>query len=129
MQDARFHKNADRVRNRAMLVPLLAEIFRRRGVKEWVEMLEPSGIPVGPINNLAQVFDHPQVQARGLRIDLPHPLSGTVPLVASPIKMSVTPPMPTSAPPTLGQHSREILREHLGISDENFAALVARGIV
>jgi crotonobetainyl-CoA:carnitine CoA-transferase CaiB-like acyl-CoA transferase len=127
--DARFQKNADRVRNRAMLVPLLAEIFRRRGVKEWVEMLEPLGIPVGPINNLAQVFDHPQIKARGLRIDLPHPLSGTVPLVASPIKMSVTPPMPTSAPPTLGQHSREILREHLGISDENFAALVARGIV
>jgi crotonobetainyl-CoA:carnitine CoA-transferase CaiB-like acyl-CoA transferase len=127
--DARFKKNADRVRNRATLIPLLAAIFRRRGVEEWVATLEPLGIPVGPINNLAQVFDHPQVKERGMRIDLPHPLSGTVPLVASPMKMSATPPVPAGPPPTLGQHSREVLREHLDIGDERFAELLCQGIV
>lgn len=128
-RDARFKKNADRVRNREVLVPLLADVLRRRRVAEWVALLEPLGIPVGPINNLAQVFEHPQVKQRGMRIDLPHPLSGSVPLVASPIKMSLTPPLPTSAPPTLGQHSREVLREHLGVDETRFAELHAKGIV
>jgi crotonobetainyl-CoA:carnitine CoA-transferase CaiB-like acyl-CoA transferase len=128
-RDARFKRNADRVRNREVLVPLLAEVLRRKSVAEWVALLEPLGIPVGPINDLAQVFQHPQVKERGMRIDLPHPLSGSVPLVASPMKMSVTPPQPTSAPPTLGQHSREILHEHLGVDEARFAELRAKGIV
>ena len=127
--DPRFKKNADRVRNRDALVPLLAEYLRRRTVNEWVSTLEPLGIPVGPINNLQQVFDHPQVKARGMRVDLPHPLSGTVPSVPSPIKMSLTPPMAASAPPTLGQHSREVLLEHLSIGDAEYAELKAKGIV
>src|SRR5690606_23024624 len=127
--DPRFSKNADRVRNRETLVPLLADVLRRRSVSEWVGLLEPNGIPVGPINNLAQVFEHPQVQARGMRIDLPHPLSGTVPQVASPIKMSRTPPGATTAPPTLGQHTQQVLRDHLGIDDARYAELVAKGIV
>jgi len=127
--DARFQRNADRVRNRDILIPLLAEVLDKRPVAQWVEMLEPLGIPVGPINNLAQVFDHPQVQARGMKIELPHPLSGAVPLVANPIKMSATPPQATSAPPTLGQHSREVLGEHLGIDDAKFQELRAQGVV
>jgi formyl-CoA transferase len=127
--DVRFKKNADRVRNRDVLVPLLAEVLRKRTVGQWVEALEPLGIPVGPINDLAQVFDHPQVKARGLRVDLPHPLSGTVPSVTSPIKMSLTPPLAASAPPTLGQHSREVLLEHLAIGEARFAELKAKGIV
>jgi crotonobetainyl-CoA:carnitine CoA-transferase CaiB-like acyl-CoA transferase len=127
--DARFKKNADRVRNRDVLVPLLGEVLRRRGVTEWVQLLEPLGIPVGPINNLAQVFDHPQVKARGMRVDLPHPLSGTVPLVASPIKMSRTPPVASLAPPTLGQHTQQVLREQLALDDARLAELAAKGIL
>ena len=126
--DPRFKKNADRVRNREALIPLLAEVTRRRGVAEWVALLEPLGIPVGPINNLEQVFAHPQVKARNMQIDLPHP-AGTVPLVASPIKMSRTPPVAASAPPTLGQHTRQVLTEHLEIDEARYAELVAKGIV
>src|SRR5690606_32291284 len=99
--DTRFKKNADRVRNREILLPLLSEVLRRRSVQDWVSLLEPLGIPVGAINDLSQVFKHPQVKARGMRIDAPHPLSGAVPLVASPIKMSRTPPVAAQAPPML----------------------------
>lgn len=127
-QDARFAKNADRVRNRAVLVPLLEELLLKRGVREWVEMLEPLGIPVGPINDLAQVFDHPQVRARGMRIDLPHPLAGSVPLVSNPIKMS-TPLRQELAPPLLGQHTREVLRDLLGMSEQELQRLVAINII
>jgi len=127
--DPRFGRNADRVRNRAMLVPLLADILRTRSVAEWVALLEPLGIPVGPINDLAQVFTHPQVRHRGMRLDLPHPLSGSVPQVASPIKMSATPPSYAAPPPLLGQHTREVLRERLGLSDEELDRLQANGTI
>jgi len=127
--DERFKKNADRVRNRDALIPLLAEIFQRRTVRDWVMLLEPLGVPVGPINNLAQVFDHPQVQARGMKIEVPHPLSGSVPLVASPIKMSVTPPQYRHAPPTLGQHTQSVLRERLQLDDSRLEELQRQGII
>jgi crotonobetainyl-CoA:carnitine CoA-transferase CaiB-like acyl-CoA transferase len=127
--DPRFKKNADRVRNRAVLIPMLADVLRTRTVEEWVATLEPLGIPVGPINDLAQTFEHPQVKARGMRIDLPHPLSGAVPLVANPIKMSKTPTGASTAPPLLGQHTSEVLREHLSLSDSEIEALRAKGIL
>jgi crotonobetainyl-CoA:carnitine CoA-transferase CaiB-like acyl-CoA transferase len=128
-QDDRFRKNADRVRNRAVLVPLLAAILRSRTVEEWVAQLEPLGIPVGPINNLAQVFEHPQVLSRGMRVELPHPLSGSVPLVASPIKMSATPVRHELAPPMLGQHTLEVLQSRLGLSAEEVERLRAGGVI
>lgn len=127
--DARFRKNADRVRHRAILVPLLADVLRARPVAEWVALLEPLGIPVGPINDLSQVFAHPQVQHRGLRLDLPHPLSGSVPQVANPIKMSATPPSYKAPPPLLGQHTKEVLRERLGLSDEEIESLRTSGTI
>ncbi len=127
--DPRFAKNADRVRNRTILVPLLADVLRTRRVAEWVSLLEPLGIPVGPINDLAQVFAHPQVQHRGMRIDLPHPLAGSVPQVASPIKLSATPPSYDAPPPLLGQHTREVLRERLGLSDEELDRLRSSGTI
>lgn len=128
-QEDRFRKNADRVRNREVLVPLLEKVLLQRSVNEWVSLLEPLGVPVGPINDLAQVFDHPQVRSRNMRIDLPHPLSGSVPQVASPIKMSATPPQYHSAPPTLGQHTQSVLRERLDVSDEEMASLRAKGVI
>lgn len=128
-QDARFRRNADRVRNRAELVPLLEQVLKQRTVAQWVALLEPLGVPVGPINTLAQVFEHPQVVARDMRIDLPHPVSGSVPQVASPIKMSATPPQYRAAPPMLGQHTREVLRERLDLPDEEIARLVAAAVI
>lgn len=127
-QDARFRKNADRVRHREVLVPLLADVLRRRRVDEWVALLEPIGVPVGPINTLAQVFDHPQVQSRGMRVDLPHPLSGSVPTVASPIKLSATPIRHERAPPTLGQHTREVLQQY-GFSESELDELAAQRVI
>ena len=127
-EDARFRKNADRVRNRSVVVPLLEEIMRRRTVAEWVALLEPIGVPVGPINDLAQVFAHPQVKSRGLRLDLPHPLAGSVPSVASPIRMSATPTRFAAAPPTLGQHTQEVL-SGLGFDEREQQALARDGVI
>jgi crotonobetainyl-CoA:carnitine CoA-transferase CaiB-like acyl-CoA transferase len=127
-QDARFRKNADRVRHREVIVPLLAEIMRRRTVVEWVALLEPIGVPVGPINDLAQAFAHPQVKHRGLQLELSHPLSGTVLGVANPIRMSATPPRYESAPPLLGQHTHEVLGE-LGLEERELQELARSGVI
>jgi crotonobetainyl-CoA:carnitine CoA-transferase CaiB-like acyl-CoA transferase len=126
--DARFRKNADRVRHRAVIEPLLAEIMRGRTVGEWVALLEPIGVPVGPINDLAQAFAHPQVKSRGLQLELPHSLAGTVPSVANPIRMSATPPRYESAPPLLGQHTQEVL-SGLGLDERALQALARDGVI
>ena len=126
--DARFRRNDDRVRNRDVLVPLLAAVLKQRAVAEWIALFEPLGIPVGPISNLAQVFDHPQVRSRQMRLDLPHPLSGTVPSVANPIKMSGTPLRYEAAPPMLGQHTREVL-ESAGLSASEIEQMRASGVI
>jgi formyl-CoA transferase len=122
-QEERFATNAKRVENRADLTALLAEIFLARTTKDWVDALEAAGVPNGPINNIAQVFEEPQVRARGLRIDLPHPTAGTVALVASPMRFSGTPIEHKRPPPTLGQHTDEILRDMLGLDDAAIGAL------
>jgi crotonobetainyl-CoA:carnitine CoA-transferase CaiB-like acyl-CoA transferase len=108
-QDARFSKNQARVRNRAVLVPLLEAILVQRSKKEWLSALEAAKVPCGAINSLAEVFADPQVQARGMVHTWQHPLNGAVKLVASPIKMSRTPPRTDLPPPLLGQHTDEIL--------------------
>jgi len=86
-----------------------------RSTAEWIAALEAGGVPCGPINRMDQVFADPQVQARGMRIGLPHPLAGTVPLVANPIRLSGSPTSYRHAPPLLGQHTGEVLSEWLGI--------------
>ena len=109
--DARFIKNADRVRHRAVLVPILESIFQARSKTDWLAALEAAKVPCGAINNLAEVFADPQVQARGMVHTWQHPLAGDVRLVASPIKMSLTPPRTDLPPPMLGQHTQEVLKE------------------
>jgi crotonobetainyl-CoA:carnitine CoA-transferase CaiB-like acyl-CoA transferase len=126
--DSRFAKNSDRVRHRDVLVPMIADVLRRRTVSAWVELLEPLGVPVGPINDLEQVFQHPQVKSRGMRLELPHPLAGCVPMVASPIRMSRTPVRYQSAPPLLGQHTKEILAR-CGVDDEALERLKSAGVI
>jgi len=121
--DPRFATNPARVANRAVLVPLLRQTTVMRSTAEWIAALEAGGVPCGPINRMDQVFADPQVQARGMRIGLPHPLAGTVPLVANPIRLSGSPTSYRHAPPLLGQHTGEVLSEWLGIDAAALAAL------
>ena len=127
--DDRFRRNADRVRHRDVLIPLLQDVLKQRSVSTWVTALEAAGIPVGPINSLAQVFEHPQVRDRGMRLDLPHPLAQRVPQVASPIKMSATPPRYEQPPPLLGQHTEQILSDRLGLTRDDIEQLRSQGII
>jgi crotonobetainyl-CoA:carnitine CoA-transferase CaiB-like acyl-CoA transferase len=128
-QDARFATNARRVENRAQLNPLLNDIFRQRSTRDWVEALEAAGVPNGPINNIRQVFEEPQVVARGMKIELQHPTAGKVPLVANPMRFSATPLKHEAPPPTLGQHTDEVLRDVLSLGAADIARLRAGGIV
>jgi formyl-CoA transferase len=127
--DERFATNAGRVRNRETLIPLLEAIFRERDAQEWITPLERAGVPCGPINDIAQALDHPQVKHRGMRIDLPHPQAGSVPLVANPMKFSETPVTYRQAPPLLGEHTREILVQRLGRDPAEIDALAQRGVI
>jgi crotonobetainyl-CoA:carnitine CoA-transferase CaiB-like acyl-CoA transferase len=122
-QDPRFSTNAKRVENRADITALLAEIFAARTTRDWVEALEAAGVPNGPINNIQQVFEEPQVIARGMKLDMPHPTAGRCSLVASPMRFSATPIEYRGAPPTLGQHTEEVLRGMLGMSDADIVQL------
>lgn len=127
--DERYATNANRVRNRERLVPLLQEILSRRSVSEWISLIEPQGIPCGAINNIAQVFGHPQVKHRGMKIEVSHPLVGSLPLVANPIKFSETPIAYEKAPPTLGQHTKQILTKLAGMTEREIEDLSKKGVV
>jgi formyl-CoA transferase len=127
--DERFAKNADRVRNRDVLVPLVADAMRTRTQRAWLDALEPLGVPCGPINRLDQVFADPQLAARGLRMDLPHPLAGKVPQVGTPIKFSATPPDYGRPPPLLGEHTADVLRGRLAMDDATIGRLATRGVI
>ena len=127
--EERFATNGKRVENRAELTEILNEVFRGRTTRDWTEALEMAGVPNGPINTLEQVFREPQAVARGLKIEIPHPLAGKVALVRSPMRFSETPLEHNVPPPLLGQHTDEILRELLGRSDANIDKLRADGAV
>lgn len=127
--DERYAKNANRVRNRDILLPLLQTRLSTREVADWVRLLEPEGVPCGPVNSIAQTFANPQVMHRQMRIDLPHPLSGSVPSVANPIKFSGTPIQYRNPPPTLGQHSYEVLQQYVGLSGEEIETLKTKQII
>jgi crotonobetainyl-CoA:carnitine CoA-transferase CaiB-like acyl-CoA transferase len=128
-EDPRFASNGKRVENRAELTRLLAEVFAKRSTREWVALLDAAGVPNGPINDIAQVFDEPQVKARGIRIELEHASGGRLPSVASPMRFSATPLEYRRAPPLLGEHTEEVLRGLLGKSDAQIAALRAAGVI
>ncbi len=124
-EDPRFVTNTMRLANREVLCPMIEEATRTRPSAHWLEGLEALGVPASPVNDIAQVFEDPQVRHRGMKISMPHPLAGggTVDLVGSPIKLSGTPVTYRRAPPTLGQHSDEVLAEVLGLDAAEREAL------
>jgi formyl-CoA transferase len=125
----RYATNPLRVKNRDELVPILAEMVKTRPRDWWIEQLEGVGVPCGPINDLHDVFKNPQVQARGMVVEAPHPTAGKVKLVRNPMRLSASPAETDMAPPLLGQHTDEVLREVLGRSEEEIAALRTKGIL
>ena len=127
--DPRFAGNGKRVENRAELTRLLQAVFAKRPTREWVEILEAAGIPNGPINDVAQVFEEPQVKARGIKVEMDHPVAGKLATVASPMRFSATPVEYKLAPPVLGQHTEEVLRGLLQLDDAAIAKLRAEGTI
>jgi crotonobetainyl-CoA:carnitine CoA-transferase CaiB-like acyl-CoA transferase len=128
-KDPRFCTNGERVKNREEITRLLNEIFLTKTTREWVKLLDEAGVANGPINTIAEVFKEPQVLARGMKIELPHAVAGTVALVGSPMKFSETPIVHEIPPPALGQHTDDILTRVLHKTPEQIAELKAKGIV
>ena len=126
--DERFHSNAARIVNRGVLMPIIFGIIGAKPSADWLATLEAAGVPCGAVNDIGQVFADPQVQHRGMRIELDHPLAGKAPLTASPMRFSETPVEYGLAPPLLGQHTREILCELLGRDEEAVEDMLARGV-
>jgi formyl-CoA transferase len=127
--DARFSTNPERVRHRDLIVGMISERLRARTSREWLALLEPAGVPCGPINDLAQVFADPQVRHRGMEVRAPHPAAGEVRMVANPMKFSATPIAHDTPPPTLGQHTDEILGSVLGMDGARIQSLRERGVI
>jgi crotonobetainyl-CoA:carnitine CoA-transferase CaiB-like acyl-CoA transferase len=128
-RDARFATNAARVEHREALVGALAPVLAARTTGEWVRVLEAADVPCGPINDLAQVFEDPQVRHRGMRVEIPDPRLGAVPAVASPIRLSGTPVTYERPPPALGEHTREVLVGLLGMEEGEVEALRRSGVI
>jgi formyl-CoA transferase len=122
-KDPRFATNANRVENRDELIARLENLFKRHDIVHWFSKIEASGIPVAPINTIDHVFEDPQVLAREMKLNLPHPTAGTVPLVGSPLKIPTTPVDYRLPPPLLGEHNKEILEELLGLNAEEVEEL------
>ncbi|MEG0718029.1 MAG: CaiB/BaiF CoA-transferase family protein [Comamonas sp.] len=130
-RDARFATNTGRVQHRAALLEWLQPLMQTRTTADWIALLQDKAVPCGPINTVAQAFDDPQVQARGIRMTLPRQAGNDiarVATVASPMRLSATPVSYRSAPPTLGQHTQEVLQE-LGLSEDAVHALRAAHVL
>ena len=118
-----FALNRDRVKHRAQLVPILEAVMRTRSKADWLAALEAAKVPCGAINNLAEVFADPQIQARGMVTHWQHPHQDDLPLVSSPLKLSVTPVRTDRPPPMLGQHTSDVLSSVLGYTSEKLSEL------
>ena len=126
--DERFRSNAARIGNRDALMPIIFEVIGAKPSADWLATLEAAGVPCGAVNDIGQVFADPQVQHRGMRIELDHPQAGKAPLTASPMRFSATPVEYEHAPPLLGQHTREILCELLGRDEAAVEDMMTRGV-
>ncbi len=117
-EDPRFATNAKRVENRAELIPMISDVIKTKTMQEWLDALNEAGVPCGPIYTVDQIFQDPQVLARDMLVDVEHPKCGNIKVTGHPVKYSATPAAVETAPPMLGQHNDELLKE-LGYSDED----------
>ena len=128
--DERFKDNAGRVRNREELAGLLADVFRNETRGHWLDVVSGAGVTVTPVNTLAEVLEDPQAKARKSLWEVDHPTIGKVPLLASALQhMSRTPAAPGGHPPLLGEHTRAVLRDALGVPENEISELVEAGVV
>jgi crotonobetainyl-CoA:carnitine CoA-transferase CaiB-like acyl-CoA transferase len=127
--DERFADNPSRVKHRPELVGELTSALRMHTRAHWLTALPKAGVPAGSVNTVAEAFDEPQLQHRGVRLDLPHPTAGTAPGVANPIKFSESPVEYRSAPPLLGQHTDDVLAEVLGFDSAQLEQLRIDGVI
>jgi formyl-CoA transferase/CoA:oxalate CoA-transferase len=121
--DSRYVTNAARQAHRHSLIETLQAVFLTKSYEEWEAILMPAGIPMGAINTIDKVIDHPQVAARGSLVDCAHPVAGTIQMVAPPVRMSDTPGSVRLPAPLLGEHTDQVLRERLGLSEDEIASL------
>lgn len=127
--DLRFKRNADRVANREAVIEILSRHFLGGRAEEWISRIHPRGVPISAINSIAQALDEPQVKARDMLVKIPHPLKDDFVTVGSPIKMSGTPVEYLRPAPMLGEHTDEVLKAQLGLSDERLLQLKASGVI
>ena len=123
--DPRYRTNQDRVKNRGSLIPRLEQVFLTRSYEEWEKLLVEAGVPVGAVNDFAQVVDHPQVKARRSLVEVDHPRAGRIRVVAPVVRMSATPGAVRTPAPALGEHTEEVLRDFLGLAPEAITGLRA----
>jgi len=128
VDDPRFATNGDRFSHREELTRLIEERLQAHTSEEWEQILNEHGIPCGPIYRMDQALEHPQVRHRQMVVELPHPQLGTVRLLGLPVKFSATPGAIRRAPPLLGEHTDEVLRE-IGLSEADLARLRANGVI
>jgi crotonobetainyl-CoA:carnitine CoA-transferase CaiB-like acyl-CoA transferase len=127
--DERYATNKARVQHRDSLIPQLHALTVKRSTAEWVAALEAAAVPCGPINTLAQVFDDPQVKARGVKVSMAHTQAGRVELVGNPIRMSASPVTYRRPPPGLGEHTQEVLGEVLGVTAAALEQLATNAVI
>jgi crotonobetainyl-CoA:carnitine CoA-transferase CaiB-like acyl-CoA transferase len=129
--DPRFATNAARVRNRAVLIPLISALTAGRTAAEWLTACASETIPAGPVNDLALVFGSSQVAARNMRVRMDHPVAGggSVDLIGNPLRLSQTPVSYAKAPPTLGEDTMAVLGRELGLDADALQKLSDAGVI
>ncbi|KUN74284.1 CoA-transferase [Streptomyces canus] len=129
LQDERFATTSARIAHREEILPVLAAILRTRTRDEWLTVLDAHDVPAGPYNEMPEVFADPQIQHRGMLIEVDDPASGQLPMLANPIRFTVTPVEGYAPPPTLGEHTAEVLTALAGVTERQLTALRDRGVV
>ena len=129
VKDPRYAREADRVQNRATLVPLLNDVLGGRTADEWLKRFEAVGVPAGRIRTVAEVCESEHLKARGMIVTLPHPKAGNLRVLGVPVRLHATPGKAVTAPPLLGQHSERVLRTVLGVGKGEVARLRKGGVV